>query len=103
MGFKRLTPQVSSSLRNFFAELLKSTTPKRTTIYKRKRLTGCGESLTSEEAIEKVERAREENEQKENEKKKLKQNVREKKRNKKKRKLNQTKKMNKLSLSLSHL
>ena len=63
------TSSSESSLRNFFADLLKSTTPKRTTIYKRKRLTGCRESLTSEEAIEKVKRAQKEKEQKEYEKK----------------------------------
>ena len=63
------TSSSQSSLRNFFADLLKFTTPKRTTIYKRKRLTGCRESLTSEEAIEKVKRAQKEKEQKEYEKK----------------------------------
>ena len=56
-------------LRDFFADLIHSSTPKRTTTQKRKRLTACGESLTSDEAMEEVRRAEEEKEKKEKEKK----------------------------------
>ena len=59
----------SNSLRDFFADLLKSKTPTRNSKTQvRKRLTGLGESLTSNEAIERVRMAQEEKEQKEREK-----------------------------------
>ena len=59
----------SNSLRDFFADLLKSKTPTRNSKTQvRKRLSGLGESLTSNEAIERVRMAQEEKEQKEREK-----------------------------------
>ena len=51
------------SLRDFFADLLKSATPRQTTNQPQKRLTGLGESLTSDEAMDRVRKAQEEKEQ----------------------------------------
>jgi hypothetical protein len=48
---------------------LQDQTPKRTTNCKRKRLTGCCEILTSEDALERVKRAQTEKEEKERERK----------------------------------
>ena len=53
----------TSSLRDFLAQMLKPTTPRRP-VGKRKQLIGVGESLTSEEAISKIKVMEEEKEKK---------------------------------------
>ena len=57
-----------SSLRVYFSELLQSKAPKRTGDGRRRRLVGFGESMTSEEALERVQREEEEKLEKEREK-----------------------------------
>ena len=74
------TTETPSSLRSFFAGLLQSTTPSRNQPTPRHRLTGVGESLTSEEAIEMVREAEEEKRKKEEEKREKKRLREEKKR-----------------------
>ena len=69
----------TSSLRDFLAQMLKPTTPRRP-VGKRKQLIGVGESLTSEEAISKIKVMEEEKEKKLMEKEEKKKEREEKKR-----------------------
>lgn len=55
----------------FFAELIHSSTAERTTTQKHNHLTACGESLTSDEAMEEVHCAEEEKENKEKKEREL--------------------------------
>ena len=56
------------SLRDYFGELLRSCTPHRSQQRRRHRLVGFGESMTSEEALQRVRREEEEKQRKEEEK-----------------------------------
>ena len=74
----RLPNPTSCELKDYFGQLLVASRPNRSAPTTRKQLTGIGESLTSEEAMERLEQELEEKKRKEKEKKKTGKNKRKK-------------------------
>ena len=87
----RLPNPTSCELKDYFGQLLVAFRPNRSAPTTQKRLTGIGESLTSEEAMEKLEQELEEKRRKEEEKEERKRKREKKEKRRRKRKLEKIK------------